>query len=154
MPPSPKPHTASVQSAAFPGQFDSLSAILQFVTQAAKRAGLDAQAIYAVQLAVDEACSNIIEHAYGGEGQGEIQCVCVVNRRGLTVTLRDQGAPFDPSSVPDPDLYSPLEERREGGLGLYLMRRLMDELHFEFIPGTGNVLTMVKRRRAPAKPKR
>jgi len=149
----PSSDAASVQSAAFPGTFDSLSAIIEFVTQAAKLAGLDAQAIYAIQLAVDEACSNIIEHAYGGEGRGDIQCVCTINRVGLTVTLRDQGAPFDPSSIPDPDLYSPLEERREGGWGLYLMRQLTDELRFESIPGTGNVLTMIKRRHAPPKHK-
>jgi serine/threonine-protein kinase RsbW len=58
--------------------------------------------------------------------------------------LRDQGRGFDPGDVPEPDLISPLEERQIGGLGIYLMTRLMDEVHFDFNPQSGNLLTMVK----------
>jgi serine/threonine-protein kinase RsbW len=64
----------------------------------------------------------------------------------LTVVLRDKGRFFDPTSVPDPDLQANLEDRTGGGLGLYFMRQLMDEVHFEFTPGSGNLLTMVKRK--------
>jgi anti-sigma regulatory factor (Ser/Thr protein kinase) len=60
------------------------------------------------------------------------------------VALRDYGHPFDPSRVPEPDINAGLEERKAGGLGLYLIRKLMDEVHFEFTPDSGNVLTMVK----------
>jgi serine/threonine-protein kinase RsbW len=95
-------------------------------------------------MAVDEACTNIIEHAYGGEGRGDIECTCQIDSDGLTVRLCDHGRPFDPSSVPEPDINAGLEERREGGLGLFLIRKLMDEVHFEFTPESGNVLTMVK----------
>ncbi len=133
------------QTLTFPGQFDSLALISEFVTRAAKAAGLDARAVYAVQTAVDEACSNIIEHAYGGEGRGTIECTCRINDDGLTVILRDHGRPFDPTSVPEPHLHASLEDRDRGCLGLYFMRRLMDEIHFEFTPDSGNVLTMVKR---------
>jgi serine/threonine-protein kinase RsbW len=134
------------QTRAFPGRFDSLAAIGQFVSRAAEAAGLDARAVYSVQMAVDEACSNIIEHAYGGEGRGNIECTCHVDKDGLTVVLRDEGRCFDPTSVPAPALHANLEERTGGGLGLYFMRQLMDEVHFEFTPGSGNLLTMVKRR--------
>ena len=99
-------------------------------------------------MAVDEACCNIIEHAYGGEGRGDVECSCRVNDEGLTVTLRDRGRPFDPSGVPEPDLQADLEDRDVGGLGLYFMRKLMDEVRFEFTPGAGNALTMVKRKEA------
>jgi serine/threonine-protein kinase RsbW len=138
------------RAAVFPGRFDSLSAIIDFVTRAAQSAGLDLPAIHAVQLAVDEACTNIIEHAYGGEGRGEIECCCTITHYSLTVTLCDRGAPFDPGSVPDPDLHSHLENRQEGGLGLFLMRQLMDEIRFQFTPSEGNILTMVKRRKSAA----
>jgi len=132
----------------FPGQFEGLAAISEFVTGAARDAGLDARAIFAVQLAVDEACSNIIDHAYGGEGYGDIECTCRVTDDGLTVILRDQGRPFDPSCVPQPNLCPSLEDEdcTGGGLGLYFMHQLMDEVHFVFTPDSGNVLTMVKRR--------
>lgn len=132
----------------FPGQFDSLAAIGEFVTRAAEAAGLDVCAVNAVQLAVDEACSNIIQHAYGGEGQGDIECTCRINNAGLTIILRDHGCPFDPSRVPEPNPCPDLDddECTGGGVGLYFMRQLMDELHFEFTPGSENVLTMVKRK--------
>jgi len=134
------------QTLTFPGRFDRLAAISEFVTHAAEVAGLDARAIYAVQVAVDEACCNIIEYAYGGEGRGDIECTCRINDGSLAVILRDHGRPFDPTSVPEPDLHASLEDRNGGGLGLYFMRQLMDKVHFEFTPDSGNVLTMVKRR--------
>jgi serine/threonine-protein kinase RsbW len=137
------------KTATFPARFASLAAVGEFVTHAAKAAGLNGRAVYAVQLAVDEACANIIEHAYGGEGRGDIECTCIVNKNGLTVILRDYGRPFDPTSVPEPDLCASLEDRKVRGLGLYFIRQLMDQVRFEFTPDSGNVLTMVKRKEAP-----
>ena len=134
------------QTLAFPSRFDSLAAISEFVGRAAEGAGLDARAVYAVQMAVDEACTNIIEHAYSGEGRSDVECTCCIDNNGLTVILRDQGRPFDATDVPQPDLQADLEDRSGRGLGLYLMRRLMDEVQFEFSPDSSNVLTMVKRR--------
>lgn len=134
----------------FPGRFDGLATIGEFVCRAAEGAGLDDRAVYEVQLAVDEACSNIIEHAYGGEGRGDIEITCRIGSEGLTVMLRDFGRPFDPTSISLPDLTASLQDRDLGGLGLYFMRRLMDEIDFEFTPDSGNVLTMVKRRRKAA----
>ena len=134
------------QTRTFSGRFESLAAISEFVTTAAEVAGLDARATYAVQLAVDEACSNIIEHAYQGEGQGSIQCTCRIGEEGLTIMLRDYGRPFDPETIPAPNVNACLDERTGGGLGLYFMRQLMDEVHFEMTPNLGNVLTMVKRK--------
>lgn len=136
------------QTLTFPGQFESLAAISEFVTDAARAAGLDACAVDAVQLAVDEACSNIVEHAYGSEGRGDIECTCHVNDDGLTIILRDHGRPFDPSLVPEPNPYPNLDDETctGGGLGLYFMRQLMDEVRFDFAPDSGNVVTMVKRK--------
>ena len=138
----------SSQTLTFPGRFEGLAAISEFVTRAAVDAGLDARDIYAVQLAVDEACSNIIEHAYGGEGRGSIECTCRVNDVGLTVILRDRGRSFDPDLVSEPNKFPELDDDdcTGGGLGLYFMRQLMDEVDFTFTPGSGNQLTMVKRR--------
>lgn len=131
----------------FPGRFDSLAAINKFVTRIAEAAGLDSKAIYAVQMAVDEACSNIIEHAYGGEGQGSIECTCHVHNDRLVVILGDYGCPFDPSNIPIPDLCANLDKRSSGGLGVFFMRQLMDQVHFESTPGVGNTLTLIKRRK-------
>jgi serine/threonine-protein kinase RsbW len=127
------------------GRLDSLGLISEFVTNAAQDAGLDESAVYAVDMAVDEACANIIGHAYGDEGRGDIEITCRIDEDGLTLVLRDNGRPFDPTKVPHPDLEAPLEGREEGGLGLFLMRHLMDRVEYKSRPGSGNVLTMVKR---------
>lgn len=134
------------ESATFPGRFESLAKIGEFVTRAAEAAGFDAHEIYAVQLAVDEACSNIIQHAYGGESRGTIECNCRVVPEALIITLKDHGRSFDPQAVPEPNLEAPLEEREAGNLGLYFIRQLMDEVHFRRTSGSLNTLTMVKRR--------
>ena len=141
--------SAELRALTFPARFESLDHVRNFVGRAAEECGLNTGAIYAVQLAVDEACSNIIEHAFGGECSEDIQCVCEMGSTSLTVTLRDCGKPFDPSQVPDPDLDAKLEDRSEGGLGLYFMRQLMDDVSFTFIPDVGgeegcNILKMVK----------
>lgn len=132
----------------FDAQYESLAAIDEFVAGAAEQASFDDCAAYQVRLAVDEACSNIIEHAYGGEGLGVIECTYHVQNDLITVVLRDHGEPFDPQSVPEPNLSTDLGERNGGGLGLYLIRKIMDEVQFDFGPGGGNVLTMVKHKEA------
>lgn len=132
----------------FPARCASLAEIIAFVTEAAHQARLDADAIWAVQLAVDEAFMNIIEHAYRDMEGGDIECSCCVDPRGLTITLIDHGIPFDFDKVPQPCLSADLEERSERGLGVYIMCQLMDEVRHEFSPQSGNVLTMVKYREA------
>ena len=141
---------AYTKSATFPGRFESLAKIAEFVTRAAEAAGFDAREVYAVQLAVDEACSNIIQHAYGGESQGTIECTCRVVPEALVIILKDHGRSFDPDAVPEPNLEAPLEEREGGNLGLYFMHQLMDEVRFDRTPDSFNVLTMIKRREETA----
>ncbi len=125
-----------------------MRAISEFVGLAAEAAGLNEGAVYAVQMAVDEACTNIIEHAYGGEGRGDIEITWRISADRLTVILQDCGRPFDPTGVSPPDIRASLEDSNARGLGLYLMRRLMDKVNFEFTRGSGNVLTMVKLKEA------
>lgn len=129
----------------FPGRYESLEKIAEFVKNEAASTGLDRSQIFAVETAVDEACSNIIEHAYGGEGIGDIQCTCFSDRKGLTIILEDFGQPFDPSEIPEPDLKAPLKNRKSHGLGYYMMRQWMDEVKFEFLENR-NRLIMVKRK--------
>ncbi|HSF83146.1 MAG TPA: ATP-binding protein [Anaerolineales bacterium] len=133
-----------MKTSSFPGRYDSLAKVSEFVVKAAKDAGLDSEEVYAVELAVDEACCNIIDHAYGGEGIGELHCSVIVDEGKLTVILLDKGKSFDPKSIPDPDLKVPLEKLKPRGVGLYLMRKLMDEIKYEASPNSGNILTMIK----------
>lgn len=124
----------------------NLEQVADFVTGAALLLGLDEEQAFQVQMATDEACANIIEHAYGCGVEGEIHIRCQLEGDCFAVTIRDRGASFDPDSIPEPDLTCPLEDRPIGGLGLYFMRKLMDCVHFRCLPGEGNELRMYKRR--------
>ena len=131
-------------TARFPARYDHLRAISTFVMDAIKDSPFDEQQRYAIDLAVDEACSNVIDHAYGGESRGEIGILLDLNESGLKITIQDDGEPFDPACVAEPDLTSPLETRCERGLGLFLIRELMDKAVYDFsCPGV-NQLTLVK----------
>ena len=126
------------------GRLESLTTIADFVIKAAQAAGLNDKATFEVQTAVDEACANVIEHGYGEEAKGEIALCCECAEGDFVVTIRDNARAFEPDAVPPPDLKCSLAERCNGGLGLYFMRRLMDEVRFHF-DTEGNKLTMIKR---------
>ena len=133
-----------------PGQFERLTEIAAFITQAAHEAGLNDDEVFHVEMAVDEACSNVIEHAYATRfGDIDLTCRCPVTGQ-FEVVIRDSGQPFDPEEVPPTNMNAPadLDNLNEGGLGLYFMRKLMDEVRFEVVPGQGNSLTMLKRTKA------
>ena len=135
-----------MESVVYPGRFDSLEKISKFIETVSKAAGFDEMGVYAIQTAVDEAFSNIIDHAYGGETADVIELACTNSDKGLKIVMHDHGRPFNPTKVPVPNKHKRLRDIKEGGLGLYFMRQLMDEVYFEFSPGTGNTLTMVKHR--------
>ena len=130
----------------FPGRFDMLEEIGVLIVQTAKDAGFNSNDCYAMQLAVDEACTNIIEHGYGGEDKGKIECSCDMINDKFTIVLRDWGRSFSPENVPDPNFNVPLEELQSRGAGLFLIYKIMDEVHFEFETPNGNTLTMVKKK--------
>jgi serine/threonine-protein kinase RsbW len=132
------------------GRLENLSAIAYFIMKAAQASGLNEKATFEVQMAVDEACTNVIEHSYGEEDKGEIALRCERAEGDFVVTIRDHGKPFNPEAVPPPDLQCGLDKRRHGGLGLYFMRLLMDEVRFHF-DTEGNELTMVKRIHSPSR---
>jgi len=135
------------QCLSVPGQFERLVQIAEFVTQAAREAGLTDDDAFHVEMAVDEACSNIIEHAYA-DHPGDIDLTCTSSAPGaLEISIHDSGRSFNPDGVAAPPLSIPadVDDLSEGGLGLYFMRKLMDEVRFEMVAGHGNTLTMTKR---------
>jgi len=97
---------------------------------------------------VDEACTNIIKYAYAGKA-GIIAIICERQKDELIITISDYGKPFDPLSVPQPDLAADLDHRKVGGLGIYLMKKLMDDVSYNFESVKGNRLIM--RRKLTAK---
>lgn len=136
-----------MRTAIFLAKFENLDQMREFAGQAAQDAGLSEKDVYAVKLAVDEACTNIIEHAYGEGNGGDIECTCTADQTCLKIMLRDHGKPFDPSLAPDPNLTAALEDRPIGGLGIYMMKVLMDKISYETLGKSGNLLTLIKCRK-------
>jgi serine/threonine-protein kinase RsbW len=130
----------------FAGRYTNLAAIAEFVAQAAQEAGLNSKETYAVKLAVDEACTNIIEHSYGGESNSDILCSYEVIKDGLKITIQDWGKPFAPDEIPEPNFDVDLCDLEPRGAGLFFMKNMMDEVTFDFESGDGNILVMIKKR--------
>ncbi len=124
---------------------ENVPRVIECVTEWAEKAGFDERALYEIQLAVDEACANVVDHAYQGADLGDIEVSCRLDDQLLTIQVRDWGAGFDMDGVEDPDLEAPLEERSLGGLGLFLVRQVMDEVQFTSDSERGNELVMSKR---------
>ena len=135
-----------LQTLTVSGYFENLAQIGDFVTQAADQAGLDDKAVYAIQMAVDEACTNIIEHAYGGEGNGNIQIACLPQPEGLQITITDHGQPFSPDHIPQLDTTAPLSERNRRGMGMFFIYNLIDQVDYQFDTPQGNTLILFKSR--------
>ena len=133
----------SMTALMFPARFDYLDEIREYVGQEAHAAGFTDKEVYSIQLAADEAASNIIEHAYKGLSDASFELTCIFEKNRLIITFLDHGKSFDLTKVVQPDLKADLSKRKIGGLGIYLMRKLMDEVHYE-VTASGNLLTLIK----------
>ena len=116
-----------------PGQTAYLSQLMDYVTWAAAACGLPEAAAYRLSLAVDEIATNIVLHGYQSAGRsGDLTIWAETTDDQLIIGLEDTGEPFDPRQVPQPsDLDRPLEERRDGGLGIFLALWGVDGFSYE-----------------------
>lgn len=124
---------------------ENIPAVREFIAAACADGSIAEDVVFALTMAADEVCSNLIEHGYEGVERGTMRLD--LDREGDELALRiaDDGKPFSPDSAPEPDLTSDWQDRQVGGLGLYLVRQFVDEVTYRTDPGGGNVLTLVKR---------
>jgi serine/threonine-protein kinase RsbW len=127
-----------------PSQTDNLELIRNFIAGVAKKVGFDAEYSNKIELAVDEACTNVIEHAYQHDESQNIDIAIKIDYNKFMVVVTDRGQSFKMDEIELPDMKSYLAELRVGGLGIYLMRTLMDEVDYHSKPGGKNEVTMVK----------
>ena len=123
---------------------DNLALIRDFTKSAAQKCGFTEETIDKIALAVDEACTNVIKHAYKYSPEGDIIVNINVNHNKMTVSITDHGSNFDPSLVPEPDVKKYYRQHKIGGLGIYLMRKLMDEVNFNSVQGSKNQVVLIK----------
>lgn len=131
-----------------PSSTANLALIREFVISIGAQAGMEQADINNLELACDEACANVIEHAYGHDTSKEVIIRATIDQDTLRIEIIDTGKGFDPASVPQPELDKLIAQRKSGGLGMRIIRQLMDEVHYEIVPGQKNELRMTKRIRA------
>ncbi len=124
-------------------EVESLAIIRDFIDEACLEVGISDEITYDIKLAVDEACSNIIEHGYMDLEPGSIICSLQYGTQQMVVRLTDFGHPFEPSEPPAPDPKQVMESGNMGGFGLYFIYRSVDEVTYESSLG-GNTLTLIK----------
>ncbi len=127
---------------------EQLATIRQFLQQVLTDAGLSEEEIYRWVWVVDESCSNIIRHSYRSNPAQRIWITVTVTEQQVQVDIEDEGVPFDPSQIPEPDLQQHREQRRKGGLGIYVVRRLVDQFRYygRQKPGERNRLVLIRQR--------
>ena len=130
-----------------PSSTENLALIRDFVSNVGLQAGLGDDDVAKLELAVDEACTNVIEHAHRGDLSKDVVVRATFDERTLRVEVVDTGEGFDPAKLPQENLEQMVAKHRSGGLGLRVMRSLMDEVSYEIVPGDTNRLRMVKKLR-------
>ena len=133
-----------------PSSTENLVLIRDFVTRIGQQAHLDEQEISNLELAVDEACANVIEHAYGLDTRQEVIIQAICDEEAVRISVIDTGKGFDPTGVKPASIDTLVTERRSGGLGIRLIKALMDEVSYQIQPGQKNELHMIKRLKKPA----
>ena len=119
---------------------------MQFVVTSARDAGFPPKRVQEMELAVEEALVNIINYAYPDQENGDVEVTCGLDDQGrFLIEIRDKGIPFDAESQSDPDLNANIAERKVGGLGIFLIRKMADEMRYQR-EGEENVLTLVIRK--------
>ena len=117
----------------------------RFMQVVSTHADLDHALAMNLNLALEEAVSNVILYAYPEGTKGEVTIQAVVWEERIDFTVSDNGVPFDPTDAPEPDISADVSDRPVGGLGIYLVKRIMDEVSYARKDGK-NILSMTKKR--------
>ena len=132
---------------------ENLQVVRNFVDSVCAEKDIDASVSFALKLVADEACVNIIQHGYQSDPAGQITVSVAADATRVVITIHDRARPFDLNAVPIPDIISDWETRQIGGLGVYLIQKLVDHVEYVSDPATGNCLTLTKWLRTPNKMK-
>jgi len=134
-----------VKKIKLPARIESLEELMGFVSNSAQAAGFSGERIQEIDLAMEEALVNIFSYAYGGDPGGEVEVRCRMEAEAtLIVDILDCGIPFDIRAAPAPDIRSEISERGIGGLGIMLIKKMVDEVKYRR-EGECNILTFVLR---------
>lgn len=123
---------------------NNLARIRSFIKTQSQNVGFDEDTANKIVLAADEACTNIIKHAYKYSTKGKININLSFSNNKLRIAITDEGMQFNSKSIPEPDLKKYYQEKRVGGLGMFLMKKLMDEVSYSQPNSKKNKVTLIK----------
>ncbi|MDQ7779647.1 MAG: ATP-binding protein [Planctomycetota bacterium] len=121
-----------------------LSVVRDFVANQTQTNNIAPDSANKIILAVDEAVANIIEHAYEEQITGTIEIETEISETRFKISIRDSGKKFRPDSVETPNMTEHVKSGKKKGLGIFLMRQIMDEVRYVFKEGIQNELVLVK----------
>ena len=125
-------------------KIENVERVTNFVNSELKRMGCSSRAMRQIDVALDELFANICSYAYGEDvGHATITVKELPDENAVQITLEDAGIPFDPLSRTDPDVTLGVEDRKIGGLGIFMVKRMMNKVRYEYNNGK-NTLTVVK----------
>ena len=129
-----------------PNDTEYLVQVRQEVTKVVEQSAFSERDRKLIIVAVDEAVTNIMEHAYDNDLEGEldIELILEADATRFEVIIRDSGKEFDPSAVNIPDITAHVGKGQRHGLGIFLIRQIMDEINYNFVQGLRNELQMIK----------
>ena len=133
-----------VREITVPARIDSIPAVTEFVDSELEAFGCPMKARIQIDVAIDEVFSNIANYAYGaGTGDATVRLETTESPKSVRLTFIDTGVAYNPLDAPEPDVTLDADERQTGGLGVYLVRKTMDEVSYEHVDGR-NILRIVK----------
>ena len=138
------PYSKLVRSITLPNNIEQVPELSAFVEEVCEEVGLDMSTTMSMNLALEEAVVNVMSYAYPPGTVGDVTIEAMANEIQLKFIITDSGKPFDPTAKEDIDTTLPAEERVIGGLGIHLVRQIMDSINYERIDGK-NVLTLRKK---------
>jgi len=127
--------SAKTETLALRNDMQELDALSSFLEKLADSWSLSMGLVMSLNLVLEEAFSNIVNYAFDDDGVHLIKIVFSLHDNILDMRIEDDGKPWDPTAAEDPDINLPLEERTVGGLGIFLIRKTMNEVSYERIAG-------------------
>ena len=125
-------------------QTEKLILVRDFISGAARDAGFDEETASKIMLAVDEACTNIIKHAYEFKPSNDIDIEVTSSEKKFEIIIKHSGKSFDPHAVKSPDMKEYLRKYQRGGLGIHLIRSLMDEVNYSTLANGKSEVRLIK----------
>ena len=123
---------------------ESLDEVQSFIDQVLEEIGCSMKAQMQIDIAVEELFVNIAHYAYPeGDGDAAVEIETNADKSCVKITFEDRGIPFDPLAHEDPDVTGSAEERSVGGLGIFMVKKSMDDMSYEYKDGK-NLLTIIK----------